>query len=69
MTPSSAYVKVLRNAPLDREKARVNGPTLPANIINIMAIFWASFSLGVTPIDSPTVPKAETVSKMYSTKK
>ena len=27
-----------------------------------------SFSFGVTPMESPTVPKAETVSKRYSTK-
>ena len=53
----------------EREKASVKGPTLPANIINISPYFWISFSFGVTPIDNPTVPKAETVSKRYSTKK
>jgi hypothetical protein len=54
--------------PREREKARVRGPTLPANIIKMRAYFWRSFSLGVTPMDKPTVPKAETVSKRYSTK-
>jgi hypothetical protein len=53
----------------EREKASVKGPTLPANIIKMMAYFWISFIFGVIPMDNPTVPNAETVSKRYSTKK
>src|SRR4030042_1958336 len=60
---------VFRGAVREREKARVRGPTLPANIIRIMASFWVPFSWGVRFIDNPTVPKADTVSKRYSTNK
>jgi hypothetical protein len=52
-----------------RENASVSGPTLPANIMIISAIFWKSFNFGVMPMDNPTVPKAEIVSKRYSTKR
>lgn len=68
MTDSSAYLISFFPAAY-QEKASANGPTRPANIIRTMASFWISFSFGVIPMESPTVPKAETVSNRYSTKK
>ena len=49
----------------------VNAPSLPINIITIMTIFPAVPSSGVIPVESPTVPNAETTSnkscmKLYS---
>jgi len=67
MTDSSAYCTPLRDE--YQEKAKVKGPTRPANIIRIIAIFCMSFILAVIPMDRPTVPNADTVSKRYSTKK
>ncbi len=68
MTDSSAYF-ISRFPAAYQEKASVRGPTRPANIIRTMASFCISPSFGVTPIERPTVPKAETVSKRYSTKR
>ncbi len=47
-------------------KARVRGPNRPRSIMTIRISFPAELSLSTTPIESPTVPKADMVSNRYS---
>jgi len=47
---------------------RVSGPTLPINIIGIRISLPKVFRWLVIPVDSPTVPNAETISKRDSKK-
>jgi len=49
--------------------ARVRGPSRPRSIMAIMVSLPTELRLLVTPIESPTVPKADTVSKRYSRNK
>ena len=42
--------------------AMVSGPSLPINMVVIRISFAPAFKSGVIPVDSPTVPKALTVS-------
>ena len=46
-----------------KENATATGPIRPINIRNIITIFPRFVKSGVIPIDKPTVPKAENVSK------
>ena len=43
-------------------RARVTGPTLPANMVIINHTFPAVDNVGVMPVDKPTVPNAEVTS-------
>lgn len=49
-------------------KATVNVPTLPMNILTVMVIFPMGERREVIPVESPTVPSADTSSKARSIK-
>ena len=44
----------------------VKGPTLPMNIVTIITNLPATESVGVIPVDRPTVAKADMTSKIRS---
>ena len=48
--------------------ARVRGPILPTSMVRMMTILPTGVRLGVSPLDKPTVPKAERSSKSILTK-
>lgn len=69
-TSSSEYL-ALGSVRLTHIESNVMIPTLPINITKIITPFPAMLSSGVIPVESPTVPKAETTSnrsciKLYS---
>jgi len=48
--------------------ATVNVPTLPINMLTMMVVFPIGERRDVIPVESPTVPSAETSSKAKSRK-
>ena len=46
----------------------VNGPSLPMYMIRTSNSLLKGLSPGVMPVDSPTVPKADVISSMMSSK-
>ena len=67
MIRSSGYLTAsgLRMPPASAMET-VSGPTRPINIVRIIRIFENTFKEGVIPVDSPTVPKADTTSYRIS---
>ena len=51
-----------------KNEIKVTGPSRPTNIVKQRISLLAAVSEGVTLKDNPTVPKADTVSKMISSK-
>ena len=62
-TSSSGYCGNARAFLMLKLNIKVNGPTLPINIVSIIINLENVESLGVIPVVSPTVPKAEVTSK------
>ena len=48
-------------------KPKETGPTLPMNMVRVRAILPTQLVTAVTPLDTPTVAKADTASKAAST--
>jgi hypothetical protein len=59
---SSEYVTP-GNGLNDQIEAIVRGPRRPTNIVMMITSLLAADRFGVIPVDNPTVPNAETVSK------
>jgi len=53
------------SAAREREKASAEDLPFLQTSSKMSAYFWRSFSLGVTPWNKPTVPKAEPYQKIF----
>ena len=66
MILASGYTILPRLKLLESARPIVNGPILPKYMRIVIRNFPGGVKWGVIPVESPTVPKAETVSKRSS---